>query len=179
VTAARAIAFVAATWLLMLLQAALGSLLPWHAVAPEIALLCILYIGFYGGATPTANAGLALTIGYLTDLFSGAPRGLHALTFCLVILAARGASHRLMVASTWQVLVVTLATALGHGALIVALTSSLYQGPSGVGGDGAAHALWLVPFSACATCLAAPLVFLLFRAIDRKLAPDTRMRMAL
>jgi rod shape-determining protein MreD len=172
VTAARTIAFVAATWILLLLQAALASLLPWHAVAPEIALLCILYIGFYGGATPTANAGLALSIGYLTDLFSGAPRGLHALTFGLVILAARGASHRLMVASTWQVLVVTLATALGHGALIVALTSSLY-------GDGAGRELWLVPLSAMATCLAAPFVFLLFRRIDRKLAPDTRMRMAL
>jgi rod shape-determining protein MreD len=171
-TPARAIAFVATTWLLLLLQASLASLLPWHAVAPEVALLCILYIGFYGGATPTANAGLALTIGYLTDLSSGAPRGLHALTFGLVILAARGASHRLMVASTWQVLVVTLATALGHGALIVALTSSLY-------GDGASHALWLVPLTACATCIAAPLVFLLFRRIDRKLAPDTRMRMAL
>jgi len=172
VTAARAIAFVATTWLLLLLQASLASLLPWHGVAPEIALLCILYIGFYGGATPTANAGLALTIGYVTDLFAGAPRGLHALTFGLVILAARGASHRLMVASTWQVLVVTLATALGHGALIVALTSSLY-------GDGASRELWLVPLSAAATCIAAPFVFLLFRRIDRKLAPDTRMRMAL
>src|SRR5262249_3499604 len=108
VTAARAIAFVATAWLLLILQASLPSLLPWHAVAPEVALLVMLYIGFYGQGSPAANAGLAITIGYLTDLFSGAPRGLHALSFGLVVLAARGASHRLMVASTWQVLVVTL-----------------------------------------------------------------------
>src|SRR3954451_2834264 len=106
-TAARAAAFLAATWLLLVFQASLASLLPWHAVAPEVALLVILYIGFYGRGSALANAGLALGIGYLTDLFAGAPRGLHALTFGLVILAARGASNRLMVASTWQVLVVT------------------------------------------------------------------------
>jgi rod shape-determining protein MreD len=176
-TAARAVAFVLLAWLLLLLQASVASLLPWHGVAPEIALLVILYIGFYGRGSPLANAGLALTIGYLTDIFSAAPRGLHALSFGLVVLAARGASHRLMVASTWQVLVVTLATALGHGALIVALTSSLYaQGPVG---DGASGALWLVPLTAAATCAAAPVIFLLFRRVDRRLAPDTRMRMAL
>lgn len=174
-TAARAMAFIATAWLLLILQASLASLFPWHAVAPEIALLVMLYIGFYGQGSAGANAGLAITIGYLTDLFSGAPRGLHALSFGLVVLAARGASHRLMVASTWQVLVVTLATALGHGALIVALTSSLYP----QSGDGATGELWLVPLTAAATCLAAPLVFLLFRRIDRRLAPDTRMRMAL
>jgi rod shape-determining protein MreD len=175
VTAARALAFVGLSWLLLILQASVASLLPWHSVAPEIALLVILYVGFYGRGSATANAGLALTIGYLTDLFSGAPRGLHALSFSLVVLAARGASHRLTVASTWQVLVVTLATALGHGALIVALTSSLYSDP----GDGAAGELWLVPLTAAVTCLFAPPVFLLFRRVDRRLAPDTRMRMAL
>lgn len=171
-TAARSLAFVVVTWLLLILQASVASLLPWHGVAPEIALLVVLYIGFYGRGAATTNAGLALALGYLTDLFAASPRGLHALTFGLVVLAARGASNRLMVASTWQVLVVTLATALGHGALIVALTSSMY-------GDSAAGALWLVPFTASATCLAAPIVFLLLRRIDRKLAPDPRMRMAL
>ena len=155
-----------------MVQASVGSLLPWHGVAPEVALLVVLYVGFYGRGSATANAGLALTIGYLTDLFAVSPRGLHALTFGLVVLAARGASNRLMVASTWQVLVVTLATSLGHGALIVALTSSMY-------GDGAAGALWLVPLTAMATCVAAPLVFLILKRIDRRLAPDERMRFAL
>jgi rod shape-determining protein MreD len=170
-TAARGLAFLAATWLGLVLQASLGSLLPWHGVAPELSLLVILYVGFYGRGEPATNAGLALAIGYLTDLFAGAPRGLHALSFGLVVLAARGASNRLMVASTWQVLVVTLATALGHGALIVALTSSMY-------GDGAGGALWLVPWSAAATCVAAPFVFMILRRIDRRLAPDQRMRFA-
>ncbi len=171
-TAARAAAFVVATWLLLLVQAAVASLLPWHAVAPEVALLVVLYIGFYGQGSATANAGLALAIGYLTDLFVVSPRGLHALTFGLVVLAARGASNRLRVASTWQVLVVTLATALGHGALIVAFTSSMY-------GGGAGDALWLVPLTAAATCIAAPIVFLVLKRIDRRLAPDHRMRFAL
>jgi hypothetical protein len=46
-------------------------------------------------------------------------------------------------------------------------------------GEGASGALWLVPMTAAATCIAAPIVFLFLRRIDRKLAPDTRMRMAL
>ena len=45
-TAARAIAFVAATWLFLLVEASVASLLPWHGVAPELALLVVLYIGF-------------------------------------------------------------------------------------------------------------------------------------
>jgi rod shape-determining protein MreD len=171
-TAARAIAFVIATWLFLLVEASVASLFPWHGIAPELALLVVLYIGFYGQGTPTGNAILALSLGYLTDLFAASPRGLHALTFGLVVLAARGASNRLMVASTWQVLVVTMATALGHGALIVALTSSLY-------GENASGALYLVPLTAAATCIAAPIIFVVLRRIDRKLAPDTRMRMAL
>jgi rod shape-determining protein MreD len=115
---------------------------------------------------------VALAIGYLTDLQVAAPRGLHALTLVGVVLVARAASNRLMVASLWQLLVVTLVTAIGHGALVVALTASMY------GGD-ASPALVLVPLTALATCVAAPLVFALLRALDRKLAPDPRMRMAL
>jgi rod shape-determining protein MreD len=171
-TPARGVVFVVASWLLVIVQSSVASLLPWHGIAPEVALLVVLYVGFYGRGSATANAGLALTIGYLADLLAASPRGLHALTFGLVVLAARGASNRLMVASTWQVLVVTLATALGHGALMVALTSSMYA-------DGAGGTLWLVPLTAGATCLAAPLVFLILKRIDRRLAPDERMRFAL
>jgi rod shape-determining protein MreD len=164
----RALTFIGLTWAVLVVRASLSAFLPWPAVSADLSLLVVLYLGFFGRGGAAAFVGVALALGYLTDLSSGAPRGLHALTLALVMLVARGASNRLMVASVWQVLVVTLATALGHGALVVALTSSMYLGDAG-------QALWLVPLTATVTCLLAPIVFALLRRLDRRLLPDPRL----
>jgi rod shape-determining protein MreD len=102
-----------------------------------------------------------MCIGYLADLFAAAPRGLHALTLGVVLVAARGASSRLMVSSLWQVATVSLLAALAHGLLVVGLTSSMYA--------DASRALALVPRTALATALCAPLMFALLKRVDRSL----------
>ena len=167
----RAIVFVVITYLVLVARATLTALLPWPAVSADLSLLIVLYLGFFGRGSTAAYVAVALVVGYLTDLVACSPRGLHALTLALFMLIARGASNRLLVANVWQTLVVTLASAIAHGALIISLTSSLY-------GSDAASALWLVPLTAVATCLAAPLIFPLLRRLDRKIEPDPRMRMA-
>jgi rod shape-determining protein MreD len=164
----RGMAFIAVAYLLLIVSGAVRALLPWSFPVPDVTLVVVLYLGLGGRGSAPAHAGVALTIGYLTDLWSGAPRGLYALSFVMVMLLARAAASRLMVSRVWQEMVVTLVVALGHGALVVALASPMYDGE-------ALSALRQVPGSSLVTALlVAPLLFRLLRRVDRKLAPDPR-----
>jgi rod shape-determining protein MreD len=163
----RGLVYLLLAWVSLTAIAAVDTVLPLHAWVPEIALLFVLHLGLQARGTAPANVGVALAMGYLLDLFSGSPRGLHALTLALVMVFALGASSRLMVASLWQQVVVAALTSLGHGALLVALSAPMYEGE-------ALQALKVLPSTALATALAAPLVFALCRRVDRRLAPDPR-----
>jgi rod shape-determining protein MreD len=167
-TLQRALSFFLVTYLALAVVSSLAALLPWHVPAPEIPLLIVLYVGLRGRGSMASHAALALGVGYLADLFAGSPRGLHSLTLGLLMLVARGASSRLMVASLWQLVVVTLVATVGHGALLVALISSMY------GDDAGRSALRLAPLTALSTAVAAPLAFALLRRIDQRLSPDPR-----
>jgi len=165
---ARGVTFLLTGYLLLILTGSLRALLPFSLPVPDVALMVVLYLGLGGRGAPSAHAGVALILGYLTDLMSGAPRGLHALSFVIVMLLARAAASRLMVSRVWQEMVVAFAVALGHGALVVAVASPMYDGE-------ALSALRQVPASALMTAvIVAPLLFRFLRRIDRKLAPDPR-----
>jgi rod shape-determining protein MreD len=166
-TFGRAAVFVLVGWLALIVTASLETLLPLPAAVPNICLLVVLYLGLSGRGSPTSHVGLALALGYLVDLFSGSPRWLHALSFGLVMVVARGASSRLLVTSIWQQVLVALLASLGHGALLVALSAPMYDGE-------ALAALRIAPMTALFTSLLAPLAFAVFRKIDRRLSPDPR-----
>ena len=166
-TYARAAAFIGIGWLSLLVCGALRSLIALPIPVPDLALIIVLYLGLGARGPAPLHAGCAIALGYLADLLGGAPRGLHALSLALVMLLARSGASRLLVTRVWQELVVTFAVALGHGALVIALASPLYDG-------GATSALRQVPTAALSTALFAPFLFALLRRIDRKLAPDPR-----
>lgn len=167
----RAIAYVIVAWLTLIAVATLDLLLPLHAWTPEVVLLMVLYVGLTARGSAAGNVALALLLGYLVDLFSGAPRGLHALTYGVVMVTALGASSRLLVSSRWQQVVVAGLVSLGHGALSIALSSTMYGGE-------ALQALRILPVTALFTALVAPLAFALFRRVDKRLAPDpARLRL--
>jgi rod shape-determining protein MreD len=166
VTAGRGLIFILVGYAALVVTGALMTVVPWHLV-PEVTLLVVLYLGLGGRGAPSGFVGVALVLGWLTDLFSGAPRGLHALSLGLLMIAARGVSNRLLVATRWQVLLVTWIAAIGHGALLILLASPLYEGELW-------RALRRVPLSTAVTALCAPLVFGLLTRLDRKLAPDPR-----
>jgi cell shape-determining protein MreD len=150
------------TWGGLVVAATVAALSPWHLPQPELGLLIVLYLGLLGRSETVPQLVAAMCIGYLADLFAAAPRGLHVLTFGMVLLGARAASSRLMVSSRWQVMVVAFLAALGHGALIIGLTASMY-------GDEAVRALGLLPRAAGMTCLLAPLVFGALEWLERRL----------
>jgi hypothetical protein len=184
----RAVVMVLATYLGLIVISSLQALLPWRVPTPEVALIVVLYLGLGvrppaagGGVTRAVGAsagtasghvGVALVLGYLADLFAGAPKGLDALALGVTMVLARGASSRLDVATPWHTLVIAAVAALGHALLLLALSSTLYNGETMV-------ALPLVVTTAIATALVAPPGFALLSRLDRRLQPDPRgLRMA-
>jgi rod shape-determining protein MreD len=115
---------------------------------------------------------VALVIGYLADLFSGAPKGLNALTLSIAMLVARGASSRILITATWHTVAIAFGATLVHSLVLIALTAELY-------GDSPLNALGVVPLTSLTTALLAPFVFSFLRGLDRRLQPDPRaLRMA-
>jgi rod shape-determining protein MreD len=169
-TATRALAFIGIGYAALILTSVITALLPSHVMVPEVTLVIVLYLGLdtRGHAPASSCALVALVLGYITDVLSAAPRGLHAASLPTVMLVVRAVASRLMVARVWQQVVVSFVVALAHGALVVALISPIYDGK-------ATAALKLVPWNALATSLVvAPPLFKLLGALDRKLSPEPR-----
>jgi cell shape-determining protein MreD len=172
VIAQRAFVMIVATWVGLIVTSSLQTLSPWRVPPPEVALLVVLYLGFGGRGTAPAHVAVALVIGYFADLFAGSPKGLESLTLGVAMVLARAASSRLDVATRWHTMVIAFVATVAHGLLQLAISSSLYAGD-------ARAALRLVPSTALATALVAPLVFHWLRRIDRRMQPDpARLRMS-
>lgn len=170
--AQRAIMMVLVGYVALLVTASLQALSSWRVPTPEVALLIVLYLGLGGRGTAPAHVAVALVLGYLADLFAGSPKGLQSLTLGVAMVLARAASSRLDVATPWHTMVIALFAAAAHGLLLIAISSPLYAGEPSA-------ALRLVPTTAIATALVAPLCFWLLRRIDRRLSPDpSRIRMS-
>lgn len=163
--APRLLAFLALTLLALLLVSTAAALLPLGGYVPNFVLLLVLYLGLSGQGSQAGLVALALLIGYLTDLASGAPRGLHAVSFAVVIFAARGASNRLLVVSLWQKVVLALFASAVDALLVVSFAAPLYDGE-------ALTALRAFPPVAIATAVVVAPFFMLLQKLDRRLLPQ-------
>jgi rod shape-determining protein MreD len=156
----------------LVVTASLQALLGWRIPTPELPLLIVLYLGLKERGSGAGHVGTALALGYLADLFAGSPIGLSSLTLGALMLLARAASSRLDVETPWHTVLIALAATVAHGVFAVMVTSSLYSGD-------ALHALRLVPLTAIATAVVAPLMFRVLMRIDRRVSPEpTRLRLS-
>jgi rod shape-determining protein MreD len=171
----RILAQVAAYFVLAVLLGALWRITPFEVVAPDVALLFVLYIGITAARATLPEATFAaLVIGYLHDVLAGAPRGAGAIVLGAVCILCRLATARLLVRGRLFIggfaFVGSLAAALGT--VFVRVT---FDAP--VGGFGAELITALE--AAAMTALFAPPVLRLCRWIDAKLARTQREREAL
>jgi rod shape-determining protein MreD len=169
--ALRGLAFVVAGWLGLLAVASLQACLPASRVlhsllAPDVALLTVLYTSLSARSTLEGSVGVAAVLGYLADLVVGAPQGTHMLVFLGLGLSARLFS-RLILRGALVTSVVAFVFALVAGLAFVVLRGSL--GPTA----GWGH-LRRIPVEALATALAAPLVFRALRRLERLFVRDSR-----
>ena len=146
--------------LLLLLQAVLHTLVPTTAPLPAFALLTPLYVGFSPRWSPAGATAFALVIGYLFDLVSGAPTGVHAFATPLVVLLGS------FVATALQVRGVLARTVASF--VLVTVFGSLVLGLSVLLNTGAWRGFGRLIFEAAFSAATAPPLFALFDRIDRR-----------
>ncbi len=161
----RSLLLLAFAWLGLVLEAACKTALPQWLPTPEMGLIVLLYAAMGRRGSSGGIAALALVLGYLTDLSTGAPRGLHMAVYTITGISAQTTASRILVGST-------LATAIGSalfaswaGALSVILRVAVNPA-IGWGVLGA------VPGTALATAVAAPVLFSLLERMEVQLALD-------
>ena len=109
------------------------------------------------------GAATAFAIGYLYDLFTGSPLGLHTLVFVVGFLGAWLTGYLLSFRGAPFEMVLSFALTLLLGSLLEILRA---LNPGGMSWAGLTLTLSLVG-SASTTAIVAPLLFALVRRIDR------------
>jgi rod shape-determining protein MreD len=157
----RSAATLTVAFLLLILQSTVLELAPVHLVAPSLGLLVVLHVGLSPKWTVSSAAVVSFITGYLFDLVSGAPQGVHAFVFVLMSLFARMLTTRVAV----QGIVLGAATSFVASFLSAALVVIVRAQVAPEGGYGG---LRQAPLEALFTGFAGPIVLGLFRRIDGK-----------
>jgi len=167
----RSLLTLVVAYILLVLQSTVLELAPVRMAAPSLGLLVVLYVGVSGKWALSSASIVALCTGYLLDLVSGAPQGVHALVFILVCIFARALSTRVAV----QGIVLSAAVAFVASLLASVLVIIVRARVTPEGGYGG---LKDAPLEALLTGVAGPIVMGLLRRIDGKLEA-TRARVGL
>jgi rod shape-determining protein MreD len=158
-------------YLLLILQSTVLELAPVHMAAPSLGLLVVLHVGLSPKWTLSSAAVVSFVTGYLFDLVSGAPQGVHAFVFVLMCLCARALTTRVAVQGIVLGAATSFVTSLLAAALIVIVRAQ-------VAPEGGYGGLRQAPVEALLTGFAGPFVLGLFRRIDGKV-DNARSRVGL
>src|SRR5262249_45348319 len=117
------------------------------------------HLGLSGKWSVSSAAVVAFVTGYLLDLTSGAPQGVHALVFVLMSLFVRVLATRIVVSGIVLSAATSFVASLLAAVLVVVVRAQVARG-AGSGG------LRPAPREAVPTACAGPLVLGLLRRID-------------
>jgi rod shape-determining protein MreD len=157
----RSAATLLVAYLLLILQSTVLELAPVNMVAPSLGLLVVLHVGLSPKWTVASAAVVSFATGYLFDLVSGAPQGVHPFVYVLMSLFARALSTRVAV----QGIILSAATSFVAtlvASLLIVIVRAQVSPEGGYGG------LRRAPLEALLTGLVGPLVLGLLRRIDGK-----------
>jgi rod shape-determining protein MreD len=168
----RSVATLIIALLLLLLQSTVLEFAPVHMVTPALGLIVVLHLGLSEKWTSSSAALVAFCIGYLFDLVSGAPRGVHAFVFVLMSLFARAMAARLAVRGLVFKAASSFVASLLAAVLVVVVRAQ-------VGHDEGGYSdLRQVPLEAVLTGLFGPPVLWMLARVDGRLDP-ARLRVGL
>jgi rod shape-determining protein MreD len=146
-------------YLLLILQSTVLELAPVHMVTPSLGLLVVLHVGLSSKWTISSASVVAFATGYLFDLVSGAPQGVHALVFVLMAVFARALTTRVAVQGIVLSAAISFVASLLASALIVLVRAQ-------VAPEGGYGGLRQAPLEALFTGIVGPIILGLFRHID-------------
>jgi rod shape-determining protein MreD len=149
-------------YLLLILQSTVLELAPVRMAAPSLGLLVVMHVGLSGKWSISSAAIVAFATGYLLDLVSGAPQGVHAFVFVLMAVFARALSVRVAVTGIVMAAASSFVASVLAALLIVIVRAQ-------VAPEGGYVGLRQAPFEALLTAFAGPFVLGLLRRIDGKI----------
>src|SRR4051794_41509661 len=94
----RSLIALVVSFVLLILQSTVLELAPVRMAAPSLGLLVVLHVGLSPKWSVSSAAVVSFVTGYLLDLVSGAPQGVHSFVFVLMGLLARVLAARVAVA---------------------------------------------------------------------------------
>ena len=148
-------------YLLLILQSTVLELAPMRMAAPSFGLLVVLHVGLSPKWTWGSAAVVSFITGYLFDLVSGAPQGVHAFVFVLMGLCARVLTTRVAVQGVVLGAATSFVASLLASALVVIVRAQ-------VAPEGGYGGLRQAPVEALLTGIVGPIILGLFRRIDGK-----------
>jgi rod shape-determining protein MreD len=155
----RAVALPVLAFGLLVLESILWRYTPWDPLTADLTLPILLWMGL-SDVPVVRGAPSAFAIGYLVDLFSAGPQGLHAFVAVVVYLSSRTASLRLFSAGVlFQMLLTFLASLFTSGAILF-LRFIFEQSLENLGSVALSIAV-----RGAATALVSPMIFRLARRV--------------
>ncbi len=148
-----------------LLEPLLMEIIPFlGTAAPEFGIITLLYLAHGVKGSPARGAFTSLMLGYLMDLFCGAPVGMHAFVYVALYFVVRLLSNKIY----------------GHTILVQALMGGIFSGLAGffiIALDKwlnpVSHSwemLRIVPRQMAVTAIFSPIWFWLLWRIDRAMS---------
>lgn len=167
----RATATLIVAMILVLLQSTVLELAPVHIVTPACGLLVVLHVSFSERWSLSSAALLSFALGYLFDLVSGAPLGVHAFVYLLISQGARLMSTRVLMRGVVLSAGIAFVAGLLSGLLVVVVRAQLNP-------EGGYEGLGEAPVEALLTGLFAPPLLWMLRQLEGRLDP-ARLRVGL
>ncbi len=146
----------------LLVQSVFARLLAPYPLAPYIGLPFVFAFGTAPAVGVLRGAATAFAIGYLYDLFTGNPLGIHTFVFVIGFLAARLVGYLVSFRGALFEIVLTFFLTLPLGGLLETVRSFT---PGGMAWNGITLLFTLIG-SSLTTALIAPLLFALTRSVD-------------
>jgi rod shape-determining protein MreD len=109
-----------AGYVFIVIQAILGDVLGRESLTPSLLLAFVLFLGAidFGSARGTA---ISFVLGYLLDLSSGSPSGVHSFVIPATYLVFRAVYSRMMFSGVIFQIVLTFIASVATGMLIIGL----------------------------------------------------------
>lgn len=147
---------------LLLIQSAFSRVLAPYPFSPYLGLPLVFALGTAPGVRVVRGAVTTFAIGYLCDLFTGNPLGLHTFVFVVGYLTAWLLGYLLTFRGIAFEMVLTFALTVLLGGLLEVIRGFT---PGGMGWNGVTLTIALFA-SAFATAAVAPILFAVVRWID-------------
>jgi rod shape-determining protein MreD len=161
----RNAAFIALGFVLLVLQAATGTMIPLDEWAPNLMLPIVLYLGVSHDVHVVRGAALSFVLGYLLDSFCGSPIGLSTFVMVASFLVARGSGLNLFMRGPAFQIALTFVFGVLAGVSILALRA-IFEPPAPFPIAIVWETIYALAAGSIVTAIVAPGIFVIVRRLD-------------